>query len=196
MADPGQGSTGDPLGPFPLPTSTTGWTTFKTITTAHCACTTTSAGPIIITTTTLTSSTKSTAAAAVTQWVHHEDDGLAPGVIGGIVIGAFFGFLLLVLLLICCFRILTGGGGQDSDSDTSSHHSRRRRRKRIVPIDPYPDRPDANLTFLGGGNQRDTKVVITRTQRYFVRPQPAVLREERTVRTKQTRRERVVIVGD
>ena len=132
----------------------------------------------------------------MTIYPHHENDGLAPGVIGGIVIGAFFGFLLLVLLLICCFRIFTGGGGgYDSDSDTSSHRHRRRRR-RIVPIDPYPLRPDANLTFVGGGNQRETKVVITKTQRYFIRPTTTVIREPRAVRTKETRRERIIVVGD
>lgn len=108
-------------------------------------------------------------------------------------IGAFFGFFLLVLLLICCFRIFRGGGGGDDDSDTSSQ-LRRRRRRRIVPLDPYPLRPDANLTFVGGGNQRETKVVITKTQRYFIRPQPAVIRQTRTVRA--TRKERIVVVGD
>jgi hypothetical protein len=47
------------------------------------------------------------------------------------------------------------------------------------------------MTFVGGGNQRETKVVITKSQRVFVRPPPA-----RRERVERIRRERMVVVDD
>ncbi|KAJ9499320.1 hypothetical protein H2202_004903 [Exophiala xenobiotica] len=70
--------------------------------------------------------------------------------------------------------------------DESSEDSRDRHRPR--PVDPYGGRP---MTFVGGGNQRETKVVITKSQRVFVRPPPA-----KRERIERIRRERMVVVDD
>ena len=199
---PGEGSVYPPLIP-PTPTSfldTSTWTkhdsksktTFETIT-KSCDC-------IYPTTTTTKYPHTTTSAAAVLPPPNHDDSGLAPGVIGGIVIGAFFGLILLVLLCIFCFRAARSGRRYDDLSPASSPSPRRRRPR---PHNPYPNRPEANLTFVGGGNRRETKVVMTQSSRYFVRPPPNVrlsrpaprppppVKETRRV---TSRRERIVVV--
>lgn len=198
---PGEGSVYPPLIP-PTPTSflyTSSWTkydsspktTFETITTKPCDC-------VYPSTSTKYPHTTTTAAAIIHP--PDNDSGLAPGVIGGIVIGAFFGLLLLVLLCIFCFRAARSGRRYDDLSPASSPSPRRRRPR---PHNPYPHRPEANLTFVGGGNRRETKVVMTQTSRYFVRPPPGVrvtrpaprppppVKETRRV---TSRRERIVVV--
>ncbi|KAK5205806.1 hypothetical protein LTR47_010164 [Exophiala xenobiotica] len=116
--------------------------------------------------------------------VHHNKGGLSPGAVGGIVIGVFFGVLLLFLLCIFCFRARRRNAYYADDE--SSEDSRDRHRPR--PVDPYGGRP---MTFVGGGNQRETKVVITKSQRVFVRPPPA-----KRERIERIRRERMVVVDD
>jgi len=116
--------------------------------------------------------------------VHHNNGGLSPGAVGGIVIGAFFGVLLLFLLCIFCFRARRRNAYYVDDE--SSEDSRDRHRPR--PVDPYGGRP---MTFAGGGNQRETKVVITKSQRMFVRPPPA-----KRERIERIRRERMVVVDE
>jgi len=111
--------------------------------------------------------------------VTHHKAGLSPGIVGAIVIGVFFGVLLLALLCIFCFRRARSRAYYEEDDE--SEDSRRRPPR---PVDPYGGRP---MTFVGGGDRPDTKVVITRQQRMFVRP-PA--------RRVETRRERVVVVED
>ena len=158
---------------------TTSWTTQTTISTIvvpPCTTTTTPVVPVI-----------TTSPAAVVVIHHNSGGGLSPGAVGGIILGVFFGVFLLFLLCIFCFRSWRRSYYVD-DSSTDSHSSHHRRRPR--PIDPYPDRPGATLTFLGGGNRPETKVVITKSQRVFIRP--ARFTEERTIRTK----ERVVVVED
>ncbi|KIW68822.1 hypothetical protein PV04_04742 [Phialophora macrospora] len=186
-------------------TTETGWVTSYT-TTTECDCdwvtiTTSSSWcptPIIIVTQTPTTTslipivTTSPASAIV---VDHRSHGLSPGAVGGIVVGVFFGVLLLFLLCLCCFRSFWGGRRRrryGSDSSSSSSSDRPRRKPPIVIMDPYPRRPEANLTFVGGGNYPGTRVMVTKTQKIFIRPPPT--RQVRTVR--ESRREKIVVVED
>lgn len=120
--------------------------------------------------------------------VDHDHGGLSPGVVGAIVIGSFFGLLLLILLCVCCFRIFRRrpyyGGGSDSSSETDHRRPGRRPPRRVIVIQPYPNRPQANLTFVGGGNYPGTRVMVTKSQKIFIRPSPVarVRTEQRTVR--------------
>jgi hypothetical protein len=129
--------------------------------------------------------------------VDHHNHGLSPGAVGGIVVGVFFGVLLLFLLCICCFRNFRGGGGRrrryGSDTSSSSSSDRPRRKPPIVIMDPYPRRPEANLTFVGGGNYPGTRVMVTKTQKIFIRPPPT--RQVRTVRESK-RTEKIVVVEE
>ncbi|OAL39582.1 hypothetical protein AYO20_00979 [Fonsecaea nubica] len=178
-----------------------GWITSYTATT-DCACewvVTSSSSwcptPIVVTPTTTSLIPIETTPAGVIVVDDHDHQGLAPGVVGGIVLGAFFGVLLLVLLCICWFRSYRPRryyAGSSSSSSSSSSHSRRRKPP-VVVIDPYPRRPAANLTFVGGGNYPGTRVMVTKTQKTFVRPPP--VRQVRTVR--HTRRaQKIVVVED
>lgn len=115
--------------------------------------------------------------------MHHSGGGLSPGAVGGIVIGAFFGVFLLFLLCIFCLRARRRNAYYVDDE--SSEDSRRRRPR---PVDPYGGR---GMTFVGGGNQRETKVVITKSQRMFVRPPPA-----KRERIETYRKERMVVVDE
>jgi hypothetical protein len=124
--------------------------------------------------------------------VDHHSHGLSPGAVGGIVIGAFFGALLLFLLCICCLTPY-GRRRRYYGSDSSSTSSHRRRKPPVVIIDPYPRRPEANLTFVGGGNYPGTRVMVTKTQKTFIRPPP--VKQIRTIR--ETRRtEKIRIIED
>ena len=106
--------------------------------------------------------------------------------------GAFFGVLLLLLLCICCLRIFRRRRRYGSDTSSSSS-GRPRRKAPVVVIDPYPRRPEANLTFVGGGNYPGTRVMVTKTQKTFIRPLPT--KQVRTVReTRKT--EKVVVIDD
>lgn len=111
----------------------------------------------------------------------HNNGGLSPGVVGAIVIGVFFGVLLLALICIWCFRAARSRAYYDEDDESEVSRTRPPR-----PIDPYPGR---GMTFVGGGSHPETKVVITRSQRMFVRPP-----QSRRVET--IRRERVVVVEE
>jgi len=108
-------------------------------------------------------------------------------VVGAIVIGAFFGVLLLFLLCLWCIRVNRRPYYAEDDDSEDSRSRERRRRPR--PVDPYPGREGATMTFVGGGNHPETRVVVTRTQRMFVRPASA-----RRVET--IRKERVVVIEE
>ena len=176
-------------------TTETGFITSYT-TTTDCNCdyepTTTSSWcptPIIVTPTTDVYPIVTTPSNVIV--VDHHGHGLSPAAVGGIIVGAFFGVLLLLLLCICFFRITRGRRRYGSDTSSPSPH--RRRKPPIVIIDPYPRRPAANLTFVGGGNYPGTRVMVTKTQKTFVRPPPT--RQVRTIR--ETRRtEKIRIVDD
>jgi len=178
-------------------TTQTGWVTSYT-TTTNCDCdwepTTTSSWcptPIIVTPTTTSLIPIVTTPSNVIV-VDHEDHGLSPGAVGGIIVGVFFGVLLLLLLCICFFRIFRSRRHYGSDTSSSSSH-RRPRKPPIVIIDPYPRRPAANLTFVGGGNYPGTRVMISKTQKTFIRPTP--IKQIRTI--KETRRtEKITVVED
>jgi len=177
-------------------TTPVGWVTSYT-TTTDCDCeyepTTTSSWcptPIIVTPTTASIIPIVTTTPASVIVVDHHHHGLSPGAVGGIVIGAFFGVLLLLLLCIGCFRAFRGRGSYGSD--TSSITDRRRRRERVIITDPYRRRPDANLTFVGGGNYPGTRVMISKTQKTFIRPTP--VKQMRTFR--ETRTEKIRIIDD
>ncbi|KAK4937562.1 hypothetical protein LTR10_021854 [Elasticomyces elasticus] len=176
--------------------STNGWatttpcTTSSWITSTTKPCTTTSTTSCTTTTSSTTTrcglcgDSRATAAPATytnsngqVVAVKHDNGGLAPGIVGAIVIGVFFGILLIALLCIFCFRAARSRAYYEEDDD--SEDSRRRPPR---PIDPYGGRP---MTFVGGGSRPETKVVITRQQRMFVRPPVA-----------RTRRERVVVVEE
>ncbi|KIW27732.1 uncharacterized protein PV07_07442 [Cladophialophora immunda] len=194
-------STSTPEGWATSYTTQTGWITSYT-TTTDCDCdweySTTSSSwcptPIIVTPTTTSLVPFQTTSPAGVIVVDHHNHGLAPGVVGGIVLGVFFGVLLLVLLCICCFRNYYRGRRYyaGSSSSSSSSHSRHRKPP-VVVMDPYPNRRDANLTFVGGGNYPGTRVMVTKSQKIFIRPPP--VRQVRTVR--ETRRShKVVVVED
>lgn len=181
----------------PSVTTQTGWITSYT-TTTDCDCdweTTTSSSwcptPIIVTPTTTSLIPIVTTPSNVIV-VDHESHGLSPGAVGGIVVGVFFGVLLLFLLCICFFTSWGRRRHYGSDtSSTSSHH--RRRKPPVIIIDPYPRRPEANLTFVGGGNYPGTRVMVTKTQKTFIRPTP--IKQMRTIR--ETRRtEKIRIIDD
>ncbi|KAI1625590.1 hypothetical protein EDD37DRAFT_310386 [Exophiala viscosa] len=176
------------------PCTTSTWSTTTSCTTTTTPYWTTSTTSCTTTTTTASKTTEhcglcgdstNTAPATYTNSagqvvaVTHHKAGLSPGIVGAIVIGVFFGVLLLALLCIFCFRRARSRAYYEEDDE--SEDSRRRPPR---PIDPYGGRP---MTFVGGGDRPETKVVITRQQRMFVRP-PA--------RRVETRRERVVVVED
>ena len=185
----------------PVTTTPYGWTTSYTVTT-DCNCdyeppTTSSTyclTPIIVTPTTPNVIPIVTTPANVVVVNHGSGGGLSPGAVGGIVVGVFFGVLLLFLLCICLFSAFFRPRYYGSDSSSTSSRDRRPRPKHpIVIVDPYPRRPTANLTFVGGGNYPGTRVMITKTQKTFVRP-PSV-KQVRTFR--ETRRtEKIRIIDD
>ncbi|EXJ73892.1 uncharacterized protein A1O5_03654 [Cladophialophora psammophila CBS 110553] len=173
-------------------TTQTGWISSYT-TTTDCNCEWPSSTPIIVTPTTTSVIPVQTTTPAGVIVVDHSQHGLSPGAVGGIVLGVFFGVLLLFLLCLCCFRNYRGRKYYASDSSSSSSSHSPRRKPPVVIIDPYPNRPEANLTFVGGGNYPGTRVMVTKTQKIFIRPPP--VRQVRTVR--QTRRaEKIVVVEE
>jgi hypothetical protein len=167
------------------PSTTYGWITSYT-TETDCECNEWEYTTPLPTTTILPIETSTPSEVIV---VDHHNHGLSPGIVGAIVIGAFFGTLLLFLLCICCFRIWRQNRYEGSDTSSASSH---RRRRRTVIIDPYPRRPEANLTFVGGGNYPGTRVMVSKSTKTFVRPSP--VKQMRTIR--ETRRTEKIIIDD